>query len=262
LNLQSTFKLFKNINLFFIYFCLNARAKNKIINTLKSVFSCLPGLQNPKSLDIRIPCIQKYNISTIISQKNTHAISHISGNLNPLKTILAKSNKLNLFNFKERIREVNQIKNTTLRLKEKLKDEDMKIFNPNSIDERVRDFYFDSQANTLYATLLCGQIFIFDQSLLKTGPPDDLPQFKISKKVTLKQKILKMKKIKGFRKELVMTTEESERFDEQLEALTTTTTRSRTISLASSRRSSSLMKMSGSHLPQNLINFRPRSMQK
>lgn len=143
----------------------------------------------------------------------------------------------------------------------KLKSDQAKLqsqtkFDPNLIDERVRDFFFDPESRTIYVTLLCGQLFIFESSAGETR------DYKISRKVTLKQKILKMKKIAGFRKELVDCGSQSEHFEDQLEAMTTTTTQSRTISLVSSRRSSSLFRGSGSQLGGNSIPSRSRSLRK
>ena len=73
-----------------------------------------------------------------------------------------------------------------------------------------------------------------------------------------------MKKILGYKKELVMDGQESEKFEDELEAMTTTTTRSRTISLISSQRSSSLMKMTDSELSRQipLSSFRSKSLRK
>ena len=174
--------------------------------------------------------------------------------------LLRDANSKEVFDFKSQIRLVNSIKNTTLKLKSEGGGKIGKTFDPDAIDERVRDFYFDLKANKLYVALLCGQVFVFDRKM-EEGLKQ--PKFKISKKVTLKQKILKMKKIEGVKKEEGVGEELSQKFDEELEAMTTTTTRSRTISLASSQRSSSLMRMTESNVSKpDSICQRPRSLQR
>jgi hypothetical protein len=201
-------------------------------------------------------------MDTVISKNHLHSISHISGQLNSLSNLFKISNSLQIFNFASEIRFVNQIKNTVLKLKEEEHDKFGTKFDPNSIDERVRDFFFDSKTKKMYVTLLCGQIFIFNKKSKEVEEEQkDEFKFMINKKVTLKQKILKMKKIDGFRKELVIDSNESERFEDQLEAMTTTTTGSRSITL-SSRRSSSLMRTSHYGNQIRHSNIRSKSLKK
>ena len=160
-------------------------------------FVDFPGLSNPAYPQDISQCKQNYKIETIISSNNHHSLSHVSGNIPSLPDLFKISNSRHIFDFKKEIRFVNQIKNTVLKLKEDTHQDLLKEFDPNLIDERVRDFYYDAKHKKMYVTLICGQIFIFNQKC-QEGEKEDpghtsQPQYKfmINKKVTLKQKILK-----------------------------------------------------------------------
>lgn len=235
------------------------RAKGELLACVDSAFSAFPGLSaSPDPVDIST-CEQGYKIDSIIAKKNTHAVCHIGGRLGCLAHQLEPARSREIFDFAKKIRSVNQIKNTLLKMKQGQSAQLKRQFDPNSIDERVRDFFFDAENGVFYVTLLCGQIFIFDRKLEDEAEPGRDLRFQISKKVTLKQKILKMEKIKGFRKELVIPDELSQKFEDQLEALTTTTTGTRTISLVPSKRSSSLSKMSHSQTSGHIQQIHSRS---
>lgn len=203
-------------------------------------------------------------MNSIISKNNFHSLSHVAGKNSFLHRFLQEKNLFEIFDFSSEIRSVNQIKNTLLKLKQNKESQLKKKFDPNLIDERVRDFHFDRSKNVFYVTLLCGQIFIFTRKTENDCESDLSLKFQITKKVTLKQKILKMEKIEGFRKELVLPEDLSQKFEDQLEAMTTTTTGSRTISLISSKRSSSLMKTRHSQMSHQIrqVNNRCKSLKK
>lgn len=181
---------------------------------------------------------QNFKTNILLSVDKKKCYSNSLSKLNDIKTLFSSTNKIKLFDFIKEIRKVNQIKNTTLKLKETNTKHLNKIFDPNLIDEEVIDFFFDTQKNKLFVTLKCGQIFIFTQK-----KNNFYGNFRIEKKITLKQKILKMKKIEAFPKEIILS--EDEEFDNQTDrtCIKMNSILNKNISLMNNgKRSSSLIK--------------------
>lgn len=160
----------------------------------------------------------------------------------PLEKIFNPQNARKFFDFQNEVSKVNRIQNTTVKLKDesvqnlmKEPSEKPRQFDFKDLDERVKGSHFDSEKGRLYVRLLCGQILIFE----KRREVEEL-SFKIDKKVTLKQKILKMEVIEGAYKEEFLEIEED--LQAQLESIANSTTMSRSISMVRKKRASSLFK--------------------